>query len=268
MEYRLFTILFLLFAAIGGTAGQEDTSTDDPYFRSDQWNFEIRAGRDWQIVDLAPLRRMFGTAADGAIVAFEHKSTGINLTVTVVDLRRYPHVTTPEDYYVIHRQRNPREINAMIEPPQRFILNGYPGMKRLYTSMGGLTTVYGYTFIKDGKAYLVGGVGYSNNFIQNRPAMEKVMNTFRFLDQPKNLLDNFEPSLGAFLWHIPLSSQFGVYGEWPQLIVSGICLFISYILLNLSASVAVATRQGPGCLFMIGQSGMWFYGFCCLRALF
>jgi tetratricopeptide (TPR) repeat protein len=257
------------------------SSKDAEVYRFPEWNFELRADLMWHPQNMALLREMFGQEAAGAILLLEKSNSDLMVSVTITDLIFYPEVKTPEDYAELVKKFRPDEVSHVVEPLKGFKLNGYIGAKRVYT-MSGMATIIGYTFIKDGKAYLVGGQDMSatralnpeefrSRFAQNRKELEKVMNTFRFLDVSGNeLADLFrnKPSfmkvVWGLVWQIPLYTVFGSI-DW-------IPLFLSIFWLALWNRIMFAPmyygQESPGCLLAIAPFAQLFYLFCCIRALF
>lgn len=260
-------------------------------YRFPEWNFEMQADESWQKLDMALLREQFGDAVAGGVLILQKVNTDLMVSVTIKDLTPFPEVKTPQDYEELLRRLSPYEVIDEIEPLEEFTLNEYNGAKRVYT-MGGFAIIVGYIFIRDDnrKAYLIGGLdrsaGLARNlkefrsaFAKNRKELEKVMNTFKFLDieqikkdQIKKLLWGENPTVVSAIWgfvgRIPLSSKFGVFFEWVPLFFSIVWIFLWYHVMRGIEHFATATGQPPGCLYAFTQFAQLFYLFCCIRAVF
>lgn len=263
-------------------------TTEKGIYHFSKWNFEMRADENWQAENIELLREALGRMAASAVLLLVHKNSLMIITVEITNIPDFLGIKAPEDILDLIRKNFPNEMGNEIEPLEEFKLNEYTGAKRVF-AMGGFATILQYLFIKDQKIYVINGFDmsaklarnpseYQSAFARNRPDLEKVMNTFRFLDieqvkkdRIKKLLWGENPSAISLIWgvfvRVPLSSEFGVFLELVPLFFSIIWIVLWYFIMRAIQQFAMTSGQPPGCLYIFSQAAQLFYLFCGIRAI-
>jgi len=179
---RLIMGLVLLFSCcINVLAESENKTITQEYYKNEQDGFEITGPKGW-----------LKTPAEDANVIFK-KEANTTLPVLVVTTDSAGDFKTALEYanWVIEEVykkgfASRQAEMKIIEPAHEIEINGVKGIKFVYEVIGPVNTKnIDCKFMKDKLIVSVMGMDLSKNYDKNIVAIEKAINSFKFLEKNK-----------------------------------------------------------------------------------